>query len=65
MKKLKVMCPSCDKIVLKVASCRDLTLNCECGQEFFINATEESAVIKIRAPLKQVRSKENQDRKAN
>jgi len=56
MRKLKVTCPYCDKVVLKVSSCKDLTLDCECGEEFLVNATEESAVIKIRAPDEQKRN---------
>ena len=52
MKKISLICPKCEKRLLKVLACKDLTLSCECGEDILLNAEIDQIVIKMRGRRK-------------
>ncbi|GHU98005.1 hypothetical protein FACS1894211_01000 [Clostridia bacterium] len=51
MKKISLSCMNCGRDLMRLSSCKDLTLTCPvCGAEILLNAGPEEAVVKIRVP---------------
>jgi phage FluMu protein Com len=48
MEKVNLICPKCEKKILKVKTCSDLTVECPCGEEILLNVDAEAMSIKIR-----------------
>ena len=51
MKKTTLVCQNCKTEILRVESCKDLSVTCPvCGYEILFNVESEAAVIKVRPP---------------